>query len=581
MKMPKWFPCLAGAALFSALSVSAHPYASGVTNNHGTVQFILNENSSSVAVTFNNGAATNKMGALLKGSNGFSLGSYTNYAITVYNVGSGFAQTSSDTSNSLQFISPRGVGVNINPQRPNFGRIYVGNAWPAGVPGADGTVIASAGNGRLVQKGIYAINQDGSDSFGQGANALLGNIVLGTSFRYSPWRLFVGSDDSVYVGDGAGSYTASLSTASLSYSPPGGGIWMASPDFSSTTNIFDTTQEGTVYGGIMGFYVNGSLAATNLVVTALEWDEIGSTITGDFLTPPAVWQYVYDSATNPVPFAAAPYGLFILGLNINGVLCDLSQHGPTGYIYAIQDRSAAAGDSAGTGEANNNNAELYIYDSTGATNIWESGIGGANIYNATYGMAVSPDGNWLACAEGYGVTVVTHITNGIPDLSTMVTNNEDATLNTSGNLVNQRRSVVWDAADNLITSLAQYNTTTADDDPTPAAPAVVREYSLGYTSIATTSNDATATNGSFHLTLLPPPPKLTGVSAAGANVTLTWTSPIFYDATSSFTVQSASSLNGQFSDVTAAVTQPGGEGTAFTATVAASGPATFYRIHHL
>jgi hypothetical protein len=585
MKMMKCLPCVISGVLISALSAVAHPYASSVTNKSGTIQFILNENATSVTVTFNNGTVTNNLGALHKGSNGFSLGAYTNYAITVYKVGAGFKQISSDSSNALQFISPRGVGVNVNPQRPNFGRIYACSAWPAGIPAADGTVIASAGNGRLVQKGIYLINQDGSDAIGQGTNALLGNIWLGTSVRYSPWRVFVGPDDSVYVGDGAGSYTAGLSTASLSYSAPGGGIWMAAPDFSSTTNLFNTNAEGSVYGGIMGLFATGSLAASNLVITSLQWDEVGSTMSGNFLTPPAVWQYVYNSVTNPIPMANAPYGLMTVGLGINGVLGDLALHAPTGYLYAIQDRTAAAGDpTSGTGEANNNNAELYVYDSTGVTNLWESGIGGAGLFNASYGMAVSPDGNWLACATGYGVTITVHITNGIPDLSTMVTNNEDATLNTTGNLVNERRGVVWDLADNLITSLPQYNTTSTDDDPTPSAPAVVREYSLGYTSIATTSNDATATNGSFSLTLLPPPPTITGVTASGTNVTLTWTSPIFFDTANSFAVQSASTLTVTFTNVAATnaiITQPGGEGTAFQATVAAGTPATFYRIHHL
>jgi hypothetical protein len=581
MKMLKFHLCVISGVILSSLSAYAHPYASGVTNENGTIQFILNENATSVTVTFDNGTVTNNLGALAKGSNGFSLGAHTNYAITAYKVGSGFTQISSDSSNAVQFISPRGVGVNVNPQRPNFGRIYVCSAWPAGVPAPDGTVIAGAGNGRQVQRGIYLINQDGSDSLGQGTNALLGNIWLGTTPRYSPWRVFVGSDDSVYVADLAGSYTAGLGATGDSYSPPGGGVWMAAPDFSSTTNLFNTNLVGSVFDGVYGLYVTGSLAASNLVVTAGEWTLVGSTISGSFLTPPAVWQYVYDSVTNPIPIGNAPYGLMTVGLGINGVLGDIALHPPTGYIYVIQDRTSPAGDSVGTGEANNNNATLYVYDPTGTTNLWESGIGGANIFPATYGIAVSPDGNWLACAAGFGVTIITHITNGIPDLSTMVTNNEDATLNTSGNLVNERRGVVFDLADNVITSLPRYNTVSGDDDPTAAAPAVVREYSLGYTSIATTSNDATATNGSFKLILLAPPPTITSVTASGATVTLTWTSPIFSDTIASFTVQSASALTGTFANVAATITQPGGEGTAFQATVTAGSPATFYRIHHL
>ncbi len=583
MKNTKFIVCVLSGILLSGFSALAHPYASAVTNSGGTIQFILNEPATSVTVTFNNGTVTNSLGALAKGSNGFSLGSYTNYAITVYKTGSGaISQISSDSSNSLQFIAPRGVGVNVNPQRPTFGRIYVCSAWPAGVPQADGHTIASAGNGRTVGKGIYLVNQDGSDAIGQGTNALLGDIWLGTTPRYSPWRVAVGSDDSVYVDDLAGEYTAGLANTGLSYSPPGGGVWMASPDFSSTTNLFNTNAVGSVYSGGVGFYVTGSLASSNLVVTVSEWDLVGSTIGGSFLTPPAVWQYVYDSVTNPIPINNAPFGLMTVGLGINGVLGDLAVHPPTGYIYAMQDRTSPAGDpGSGTGEANNNNASLYVYDSTGATNLWESGIGGANVFPASYGIAVSPDGNWFAAAEGFGVTVLAHITNGIPDISTLVTNNEDAVLNTSATLANERRGLVFDLADNLITSLPQYNLSTGDDNPTPSAPAVVREYSLGYTSIAVTSNDATATNGSFKLTLLPPPPTVTSVTESAGTVTLTWTSPLKGDTIASFAVQSTTSLTGAFANVAATITQPGGAGTAFQATVSASGPATFYRIKHL
>jgi hypothetical protein len=569
---------VAASVLLSAVSTNAHPYASAVTNNNGRIQFILNEDATSVTVTFNNGSVTNNLGALAKGSNGFSLGAHTNYAITVYKTGSGaFTQISSDSSNAVQFVAPRGVGVNVNPQRPNFGRIYVCSPWPSSATNA-------TGNGRTVGRGIYLLNADGSDAIGQGTNALLGNIWIGTSYRYSPYRVFVGPDDSVYVADVAGSYTASLSpSGTISYSPPGGGVWMASPDFSFTTNLFDTNQIGTVYDGVFGLHVTGSLASSNLVVTADEWSETGYTADATFLTPPALWQYFYDSVTNPIPFANAPIGLFTVGLGINAVLGDMTVHPTTGYVYAQQDRTAAAGDpGSGTGETNNNNAELYIYDSTGVTNIWESGIGGANIFDATYGIAISPDGNWLACATGFGTTIITHITNGIPDLSTMVTNNEETGPVSTSLLVSQRRGVVFDAADNVITSLPQ-TPGGGNDNPNPSLPAVVREYSLGYTSIATTRNDATGTNGAFNLILVPAPPTIQTVAAAGTNATLTWTSPVIYDSTASFAVQSASKVSGPYVDVNpaATVTQPGGVGTAFQATVPASAPTTYYRIRHM
>jgi len=573
--------------LLAALSANAHPYASAVTNSSGTVQFILNENADSVTVTFDSGSETVTLGSLPKGLNSFSLGAHTNYAISVYKTGSGsFTQISDDSSNSLQFIAPRGVGVNINPQRPAFGRIYAVSAWPSGIVAVNGATNAT-GNGRLVGRGIYAINQDGSDALGQGTNALVGNMWFGTSVRYSPYRVFVGSDDSVYVADLSGSYTASLGTAGLSYSPVGGGVWQASPDFTSTTNLFDTNDIGSVYDGVFGFYVTGSLAAGNLVVYADEWSLTGNTLGGAFLTPPAIWQYNYNSVSNPIPIANDPVGLMTVGLGINGVLGDMTVHAPTGYIYAQQDRTAAAGDATGTGEANNNNAELYVYDTTGTNNIWESGIGGADIFDATYGIAISPDGAWLACATGFGTTLITHITNGIPDLRTTVTNNEEVGPVNTANLVASRRGVVMDAADNVIASLPTVNLSLGYEFPTASQPSVVREYSLGYSSLAVTSNDGTSTNGSFNFTLLPTPPKITGIVSGAGVVTLTWSTlsegTAEPDTTESFAVLGSPSLNGEFDYIDGAtITQPGGPGTPFQASVpVGTGPTMFYIIARL
>ncbi len=585
MKMFRPFHCVAASVLLSALSATATPYASGVTNAGGTIQFILNESATSVTVTFDNGTVTSPLGALAKGSNGFSLGAHTNFAISVYKYGSGaFTQISSDSSNTVQFIGPRGVGVNINPQRPNFGRIYICSAWPSGVTAVNGAV-EFTGSGRVVGQGFYVINADESDAFGQGTNALLGNIKLGTSFRYSPYRVFVGPDDMVYCADLAGLYTASLGNTGLSYSPAGGGVWMAAPDFSSSTNLFNTNDVGTVYSGVYGLYVTGSLATSNLVVTAQEWDLTGVDAFANALSAPAVWQYTFNTATNPVPVTNNPNGLFTVGLGINGVLGDMTIHPTTGYIYAEQDRTSAAGDTIlGTGEVNNNNAELYIYDPTGQTNLWESGIGGANVYDATYAIAVSPDGNWLACATGFGTTIITHITNGIPDLSTVVTNNEESGPVNTANLVASRRGVAFDAADNVIASLPWVNVSLGYEAPTPSNPSVVREYSLGYPSIAVTSNDSTCTNGSFHLLLITtPPPDIASAVASGGNLTLTWTSPNASDTIASFTVQSATVVSGPYTNISpaATITQPGGAGTPFQATVTASGPTVFYRISHL
>src|SRR5258706_13706273 len=55
----------------------AHPYASGISNNAGTIQFILNESADNVGVSFDLGAATNNLGPLARGLQSFALGVHT------------------------------------------------------------------------------------------------------------------------------------------------------------------------------------------------------------------------------------------------------------------------------------------------------------------------------------------------------------------------------------------------------------------------------------------------------------------------------------------------------------------------
>src|ERR1017187_340862 len=76
----------ASLAALSCVSIAkAHPYASGVINNSGAVQFILNEDADSLYVVFNNGT-TNTL-TPTKGTHSFALGANTNYSIYAFKVG--------------------------------------------------------------------------------------------------------------------------------------------------------------------------------------------------------------------------------------------------------------------------------------------------------------------------------------------------------------------------------------------------------------------------------------------------------------------------------------------------------------
>ncbi len=124
MKTFRPFLCVAGGVLLSVLSAKATPYASGVTNISGTIQFILNEIPDSAWVVFEDGTS-NTIASPVVGTNTFSLGTNTSYAIYCVKAGNGTAtQISSDTGTYNTWGSPRGVAINVNPTNGYlFGRV--------------------------------------------------------------------------------------------------------------------------------------------------------------------------------------------------------------------------------------------------------------------------------------------------------------------------------------------------------------------------------------------------------------------------------------------------------------------------
>src|SRR5689334_19108079 len=119
--------------LFTGLVAQAHPYASGVTNDNGTIRFILNEGGATVYVVFEDGTTNNSFGVLSKGSTNFSLGGHTSYSIYVVKTGNGTpALISTDSDQWASYANPRGVSVNRNPKSSLFGRIYTGSSGTGG-----------------------------------------------------------------------------------------------------------------------------------------------------------------------------------------------------------------------------------------------------------------------------------------------------------------------------------------------------------------------------------------------------------------------------------------------------------------
>ena len=124
------------AVALAALVAQATPYASGLTNNaNGTMSFYLNEGGGNVTITYGDGSTNSNYNGVTTGTNlatgayAFSLGSQTNYTISVYKLGAGVPTL---ITNSISF-TPRGINVNKHPGSPYFGRVYADASTAGGI----------------------------------------------------------------------------------------------------------------------------------------------------------------------------------------------------------------------------------------------------------------------------------------------------------------------------------------------------------------------------------------------------------------------------------------------------------------
>ena len=544
----------AGLALLAWVPVAkAHSYASGVTVSGGNVSFVLNESATDVKVLFDNGTVTNDLGALAAGLQSFALGAHTNYSISVFKLGPGVPTTISPPAGNglgqsplVDFVAPRGVNVNRNPQRKNFGRIYVANA------------MNSSDVVRSVSKGVYVLNADCSDALGYGNTShppLPSGTAWGTSPNYSPYKLFVGPDDMVYVGD------SSFYNASFVCGAP---VWMSDPDLTSATALFGYI--GTAGGSLVANansgpcqttpFVTGSLASGNLQLTCGMWNYISPDANGLYNGV-----YQYNIGGGPIgpgtnnPWTALPVTLPTFKQNGSsvGVAWDLSI-APNGYLFYEQNRGTASG---GTNSGNNT---LFIYDSTGANLLWlssvQGAVGGVDPFVGAYAMAISPDGQYLALANSSATFKWCKLTNGLPDMSTLRTN---ATL-----VGNSSRGIAFDAADNVYITGGGVGYAGGSN--------LLQVLSLGLTTTAITSNDLTGTNGSFSLSI---PPTTVSVTATAKNASQAGPTPGTFQLTRAgqymslpFTVNFT--LSGTASNDSYTVSPAVGSGTTKSITFAAN-----------
>lgn len=473
---PLLFRGALGCALLACTArvATAHPYASGVTNDNGSIHFVLNEGGGTVSVVFED-KSTNQLGVLGTGPQSFALGAHTSFAIYVTKLGDGTpTMISSDTNTNSVWGTPRGVAVNPHPAIGNlFGRIYVGSG------GAGGTVGTT-----YKGHGLYAFNADVTDAIGQGTNAVA-TSTFSASGTSGPWRMRVAPDNTLLVDD--------FSTASAA-------LWQFQPDLSNSNLVLGIIgQTAAAAAGLHGDFfgtplLTGSLASSNLVLWTA--DSGMATPAGTTLGPgTSVGSYNclfrYDIGAGPLPWTNPPNYSYTLGLDGIPELRTEIDLGKDGKIIG------------GIGRANLSNPNIQILDPTGTTVLWTSWQdtggssdpwrgenAGAGTTGGTYaGVRVSPDGRFLASVDVNNGITIAYLTNGIPDDSSLfgIPNTP-----TTGN----SRGMSWDAADNLyVVSSGQ---------------GLFRVWSLGISTTCVTSNDFSGTNGSFFIAM----PSLTASVAA-------------------------------------------------------------------
>ncbi len=297
----------------------------------------------------------------------------------------------SDNANMLtHFERPRGVAVNRNPNSPYYGRTYVSN------PRTNATA-----SGRPMGDGIYVLNADQSDAVGQGNTALTGGLNFSGDPSVAPWKLKVGPDDNLYIGDW------SNTTAQLSRTDPNVG---AGTGVQVLNGVGDTVAP-TVHGSIASApVITGTLAGGDLKVYALDED-----------LSPFQTAWFWNVGAGPLPYNTPPVLLAdLLISSVKGVNVDMDR-GPDGKFYIEQNRS------------NGTETGLFVTDSTGANVLFDSllatrALTGDNtsvdLLRQSRSVAVYPDGSKIAILTDQGNFRILSLTSGVPsqtNLAQMIT----------------------------------------------------------------------------------------------------------------------------------------------------------------
>jgi hypothetical protein len=461
----RFVACVAAIVASTALvqNIHATPYASCITNNAGTVTFYLNESGGNVTVYYDDGTTNASFDGYTTGVNlpsgpqSFSLTGHNSYTILVNKTGSG----SATVLTTQAAPTPRGIDVNKIPTSPYFGEVYAVNA---------GNVSSN-----------LAIRCLNSDLTGITTNA---GGVAWTNSASSPYRIAVADDGYLMVGDFASAHS---------------GVWRVDPTLTSNELVLGPIgQSAGQAAGSQGAQFSRPLLIGNLATggsaTLYTVDAGTIPLNANQLNSILVYSNITlaDLPRETPPDLLGPEVCLNLILNNNypGITV-----GPNGYIYASSRRDGPSGGSA----------NLQVYDAN-LNLLWNSLYNnGVNDYfaqqntgtpTATTGLAdsaVSPDGKYVA-GLGYGDNhiIVCALTNGIPDVSTLVSISNTVSQTSAG------RGIAWDAADNIYVS--------------SSGGATFQEWTLGFTATAVTTGNASGPTG-FSMVL---PSTVVSVTASNA-----------------------------------------------------------------
>ena len=451
------------------------------------------------------------------GDNYVAPGAHYSVRITAASTGYDVWTTTSTDDDGYLIWEGRGIGVNQNPKSPYYGRIFVANSHIDDVFGV---------NVPGDSVGMVKLNADGSFA-DEGAFSTGGHEWAGD--YYSPWKLEVSGDDYVYINDKTASgeiyrWDQTLSTNSQlhvlradNWAP---GCIMSGPA------IFGTGANTEIY---MADTANpGSRGIVKYTVTA---DDTCAT---------------NDIGTVVLPISS-PLTLFPYDIALD------KHHNY--YVIQYIDDTADAAPRVMRYPAN--------YDvNTNAVADWDS----ATVFGAAqqtedwsdaFGISVDPTGTYLAvCFEsgssGIGNTKILEAATG-----TNVAN-LDLGMDINGDGPDHSDlDVCWDAVGNVY-----YIDTAAGFWRTQSPPG--------------TNSSTTEAVVTLEVVDLTPAPAITSCAIAAGVFTMNFTAGAS-DTASAFEVLSCGTVNGTYGLASGAnITESGGT---FQATVPASGPVQFYRIH--